>query len=529
MTGLLFSEQELLIVDALFDDKVRKEMARLLEQALEELKPDMPLRKLFTEKFSKLPAERKKLAEEEEAGLEYGGEEEAAIKGMEASEDAHFEEMKGHIASAFVALPFSAREAFMHLERLGTTLLLVHGGEGELEKVRLANGYQAIREVSLDARGLPTHYGATVGSELMIRRELWDGKRWRFTGKVAPTQHFRKAITSLIPSPPLAILSSNFIGMNAIMSVHNIMDHVLQSGLQVGINCHPNVLRLTLYLFQAAAKADLLPTLKPEGELCEGGRTAMTLADFETWKQLRVEYFSFSAWDDYDPEVENLSELCSKTGEDPINCRVKLSFEKLNGLAKDATKAARNINTLRGQILAVGGKVDAVVLEWGGLIAFNKAGYSNCRWEDNGMLDEASTRALCKLLWDNIAPLCIRGIRMQSGCPRTLQDGLETPTATARYVTSAWVECLEFTHTGADAFAPGVGDCALPLVVAKRVCTEHGNSCPGAYFQPLMSLVPFTLKEFGEFNSDSKRGEQSVFSEEAWEDMKRRRISVSSD
>ena len=522
MSQARYSPQELKIIDALFDGKTKAEMEKVLLLALEEdFKPGSSLRKVFTEKFSQLRAKKKNIEKgEDDAERNRLAEE---LKEMELSEEAHFEKMKTHIGNAIATLHDSPLEAFKHLQFFGTTLFLTHQGEDQLENCRLKNGYQAIRKVKLTEEGLPTHDGETIGSELMIRTESWIGNRWNFHGKVATSKHFQKTMKSLTSMAPLAILKSNAIGANAIMSLQNIFDHSLHPNLKVGINVQPNVVQLNLCLFQAAGKAGLLPQLKPHGELCENQRKEMSAESLEAWKQLEKLFFDTSTrMDDFDVEQENLKETFERTGLDPRKCKVKLSFEKMNELANDAQKGGWTIEEMRKQVLEAGGQVEAFVLEWGGLVAYNGAGYTNCGHESNCMLDKEKTKAICKLVWEKLEPLSILGICMQSGYPCSLQDGEETPPDVARYVTSAWVECLASTHIDKNSYGPGVGDCALALDVAERVCKESGAQCAGSFFQPVMPLIPFTFKEFKEFSENPKRALGS-FAEEAGTEMKRRK------
>lgn len=525
MSQTRYSQQELKIIDAVFDGETKAEMEKVLLLSLDEdFKPDSPLRKVFAEKFSKLHTKKKK------GGYEKGEDDierkrlAEEVKEMESSEEAHFEQMKTHIGNAIETLHDSPREAVKHLQYFGTTLLLTHRGEDQLDDCRLKNGYQAIRKAKLTEEGLPTHDGETIGSELMIRTESWTGNRWNFHGKVARSTHFQETMKSLTKMAPLAILKSNVIGANAIMSLQNIIDHSLHPNLQAGINIHPNVVQLNLCLFQAAGKAGLLPELKPHGELCENQRKEMSTECLEAWKQLEKLFFDTSkSMDDFDVEQENLKETLERICLDPLKCKVKLSFEKMSELANDARKGELTIEEMHRQVLEAGGQVEAFVLEWGGLVAFNERGYTNCRHESNGMLDKEKTKAICKLVWEKLEPLSILGICMQSGYPCSLQDGEETPPDMARYVTSAWVECLASTHIDKNSYGPGVGDCALALDVAERVCKESGAQCAGSFFQPVMPLIPFTLKEFKEFSDNPKRRALGSFAEEARSEMERRK------
>ena len=226
MSQARYSERELPIIDALFGDPdVKTEMKNVLESALVELNSGSSLQKDFAEKFSNLTAEYKKIETEKDAAQRDCLQDE--VEKMKLSEVAHFEEMKTHIDNAIKFLVDSPREAIKHLHHFGTTLFLTHHGKEKLEDYRLKNGYQNIRQAKLTKRGLPTHDGATVGSEFLIRTERWVDNCWIFNGKVVTSEYFRKNVKSLTFVPPLAILKSNPIGANAIMSVQNILDHIL--------------------------------------------------------------------------------------------------------------------------------------------------------------------------------------------------------------------------------------------------------------------------------------------------------------
>ena len=84
-----------------------------------------------------LPKELQKLEEEKDTTERQRLQEK--VKEMQQSEEVYFEEMKNHIGNAIAALPSSPRETIKHLQRFGTTLLLTHQGEGELEKYAYHN------------------------------------------------------------------------------------------------------------------------------------------------------------------------------------------------------------------------------------------------------------------------------------------------------------------------------------------------------------------------------------------------------
>ena len=61
MSQTRYSQQELKIIDAVFDGETKAEMEKVLLLSLDEdFKPDSPLRKVFAEKFSKLHTKKKK-------------------------------------------------------------------------------------------------------------------------------------------------------------------------------------------------------------------------------------------------------------------------------------------------------------------------------------------------------------------------------------------------------------------------------------------------------------------------------------
>ena len=513
------------VVNAVFNEATMTELLRLMTLSEQnDFEEGSPFRVLFAKKFSLFAKKMIELEAEKDPAKK----EEIAknIQEMKKSEDAHFAELKSHVSNARASLQAKdPRGAVTHLHRFGTTLLMIHEGDSRIDHFRLHNGYQSIRKVELNTEGLPTHNGGTVGSEFMIRFKEWDGNRWIYSGKVAASGHFRKKIKSYSGMPPMAILPSNTIAANAIMSVQNIIDHIMHDTLTAGLNCHPNVMRLNLCLFRAAREAGILPVRKPEGELCEGGRSDMTMEDLDAWHELRTEYFGETwAVDDFDPLTENLKKVMEKTKGCLLQCRVKISYESMARLANNLGEAKNAFMLLKEQIHEAGGKGAALVLEWGGLIAFNTNGFRNVGYEGNSMLDKEKTRDLCQIIWQHIAPLCTDGVCMQSGYPCDQQDGKETPPQVARHVTAAWVECLARTHPTEHEFAQGVGDCALALTVAQTLSHDNGHHCPGSYYQPYMSLVHITLKEYEQYKHSPLRQKRSSFAVETYDAVKRQRM-----
>lgn len=474
-------------------------MKRLFGMAREELVSESPLRILFSKSFSKILGKQEALSEarsdEEKAQLG------RIVEDWGKMEEMHFDGVKKLIDSVLDSFEESdALMAFECMQALGTTILLQSNGKGG-RAVRLKNGFQAIRKTDLDKFGMPTHTGDSISADLKVCAEYHDGCGWCFMGKLQSSTHMFSQIPSLKPPPPTILMGANFVGINALMSVVNVMDHLLHPKMKAAFNCHPNVLALNLFLFRAVEQADMLPALMPQGKLCEANRNIMSHIEFTTWEEMS-KYFSEVSFDYFDPIEENLKELCDKTKVEAGKVGVKLSLELLNKLAKDENQAIETLNKLEEQIKEAGGKVQTLVLEWGGAITFNKDGYANCCWKNNKLLDTARTASLCRLIWDKIEHLCEMGICMQSGYPSTLEEGKHTPISTGRVVTGAWVAGLARTHSHADSFAQGVGDCALSLEIAQRVLEIHGDNCPGSYFQPIINLVPSMLMEFQDFEKD---------------------------
>ena len=73
-------------------------------------------------------------------------------------------------------------------------------------------------------------------------------------------------------------------------------------------------------------------------------------------------------------------------------------------------------------------------------------------------------------------------------------------------------------------FAQGVGDCALALTVAQTLSHDNGHHCPGSYYQPYMSLVHITLKEYEQYKHSPLRQKRSSFAVETYDAVKRQRM-----
>lgn len=512
------------IAGSILNETTIQELIRLMKPSVEtEFEEDSPWGILFAKEFSLIGKAKEKLeAEKDPAKRE---EIAANIEQMKKSEASYRAELKGHYRKALSSCEQKDPQSVLtHLNRLFTTLLLVNEG-GRIDHFKMRNGYQAIRKVELNDDGLPTHDGKTVGSEFIIRCGKWDGHRYAFSGKMAASGHFRKELPSFSGKAPMAILPSNTIAANIVMSVQNVIDHIMYGSLTAGLNCHPNVMRLNRCLFRAAREAGILPAKKPEGELCEGGRSDMDVEDLKAWIELKTEFFAdTTSVDDFDPDKENLKKLMDMTEGDLQKTKVKLSFDKLNSLAKDPAKAENTCKVLKSQIHEAGGKAAALVLEWGGLIAFNKDGFRNIGFEGNSMLDKEKTRALCRFIWEHIAPLCKNGIQMQSGYPCDQQDGKDTPAHVAFFVTAAWVEQLAGTHPTKEEFGPGVGDCALSLPVAQAVSDAEGEHCPGSFYQPVMPIVPIKRKMLTEYQQSPLRRKMCSFAFETWTAVRRQQM-----
>ena len=173
------------VVNAVFNEATMTELLRLMTLSEQnDFEDGSPFRVLFAQKFSLVANKMMELEAEKDPAKK----EEIAknIQEMKKSEDAHFAELKSHVSNARASLQAKdPRGAVTHLHRFGTTLLMIHEGDGRIDHFRLHNGYQSIRKVELNTEGLPTHNGGTVGSEFMIRFKEWDGNRWIYSGKVA--------------------------------------------------------------------------------------------------------------------------------------------------------------------------------------------------------------------------------------------------------------------------------------------------------------------------------------------------------